>query len=67
MKSFGAAASAVGEKSVAAAAVPVYVLQTIAGDEALIYTLNLNPMSCIAVSQIPHKAEIDYRPAPLPR
>ncbi len=28
----------------------------IPGDETLIYTLNLNPLSCMAVSQIPHKA-----------
>lgn len=28
----------------------------IAGDETLVYTLNLNPLSCMAVSQIPHKA-----------
>ncbi len=28
----------------------------IPGDETLVYTLSLNPLSCIAVSQIPHKA-----------
>lgn len=28
----------------------------IPGDETLIYTLNLNPLSCMAVSQVPHKA-----------
>ena len=28
----------------------------IPGEETLIYTLNLNPLSCISVSQIPHKA-----------
>lgn len=28
----------------------------IPGDETLVYTLNLNPLSCIAVSQIPHMA-----------
>ncbi|MEZ6032994.1 MAG: PQQ-binding-like beta-propeller repeat protein [Planctomycetaceae bacterium] len=26
------------------------------GDEALVYTLSLNPLSCVAASQIPHKA-----------
>ena len=28
----------------------------IPGDETLVYTLSLNPLACIAVSQIPHKA-----------
>lgn len=28
----------------------------IPGDETLVYTLSMNPLSCIAVSQIPHKA-----------
>ena len=28
----------------------------IPGDETLVYTLSLNPLSCLAVSQIPHKA-----------
>ena len=28
----------------------------IPGDETLVYTLSVNPLSCIAVSQIPHKA-----------
>ncbi len=28
----------------------------IPGDETLVYTLSLNPLNCIAVSQIPHKA-----------
>lgn len=28
----------------------------IPGDEALVYTLSLNPLNCSAVSQIPHKA-----------
>lgn len=28
----------------------------IPGDDTLVYTLNLNPLSCLAVSQIPHKA-----------
>ena len=28
----------------------------IPGDETLVYTLSLNPLTCIAVSQIPHKA-----------
>ncbi len=28
----------------------------IAGDETLVYSLNLNPLSCVAVSEIPHKA-----------
>lgn len=28
----------------------------IAGDETLVYTLSINPLSCIAVSQIPHQA-----------
>jgi len=28
----------------------------IAGDETLVYTLSVNPLNCIAVSEIPHKA-----------